>query len=76
MHLNDRVTIEVQNEGNPISAANREKLFQPFKRIEGGDPAGRPAGWGLGLTLVKGIAEAHGGGAVSYTHLDVYKRQA
>jgi signal transduction histidine kinase len=57
----DRVTIEVHNEGNPISAADREKLFQPFKRIDGSDRTGGPAGWGLGLTLVKGIVEAHGG---------------
>jgi PAS domain S-box-containing protein len=62
VQINDSVTIEVHNEGNPISAAGREKLFQPFKRIEGGDSSGRPAGgWGLGLTLVKGIVQAHGG---------------
>lgn len=57
----DRVRIEVHNEGNPIPAADQEKLFQPFKRIDGGHPAGGPSGWGLGLILVKGIVEAHGG---------------
>jgi PAS domain S-box-containing protein len=57
----DRVTIEVQNEGKPITASDQVKLFQPFKRIEGADPAGPTVGWGLGLTLVKGIVEAHGG---------------
>ena len=32
-------------------------------------------GVGLGLALVREIAVLHGGSAVSYTHLDVYKRQ-
>jgi PAS domain S-box-containing protein len=56
----ERVAIEVRNEGTPISAADQEYLFQPFKRI-GGVQTGGSVGWGLGLTLVKGIAEAHGG---------------
>jgi PAS domain S-box-containing protein len=59
---NEHVWIEVHNEGEPIAAADRDRLFKPFKRIEDGGAAGRPAGWGLGLTLVKGIVEAHGGG--------------
>jgi signal transduction histidine kinase len=58
----DRVTIAVHNEGMPIPAADQAKLFQAFKRIEGEERAqGGKTGWGLGLTLVKGIAEAHGG---------------
>jgi signal transduction histidine kinase len=61
LELGDSVTIEVHNEGTPISAADREKLFHPFKRIDAADRVAGPAGWGLGLTLVKGIVEAHGG---------------
>ena len=60
VQIADIVTIQVQNEGSPIPAADQEKLFQPFRRIEAG-LEGRPTGWGLGLTLVKGIVEAHGG---------------
>ena len=56
----DGVRMEVHNEGNPIAAGDREKLFQPFKRIDTGLTEERP-GWGLGLTLVRGIVEAHGG---------------
>ena len=57
----ERVAIEVHNEGAPISAADQQKLFQPFQRL-GAVRIGEAVGWGLGLTLVKGIAEAHGGG--------------
>ena len=57
----ESVRIEVHNEGNPIAPNDREKLFQPFKRLGAGQPAGGAIGWGLGLTLVKGIVEAHGG---------------
>ena len=35
-------------------------LFDSFKRTEGA-VAGKQKGWGLGLALVKGLVEAHGG---------------
>jgi PAS domain S-box-containing protein len=54
------VCIHVHNDGPPIPQADREKLFRPFHRTEAALSGGQK-GWGLGLTLVKGIAEAHGG---------------
>ncbi len=57
----DTVIIEVHNEGRAIAREDQEKLFQPFKRIAAESSSGAAAGWGLGLTLVKGIVEAHGG---------------
>lgn len=51
------VIIEVKNIGNPISHEDQKFLFQQFHR-------GRKTvakGWGIGLTLVRGVAEAHGG---------------
>src|SRR5262249_25835167 len=49
-------TISVHNEGPPIPKAAEAKLFESFS-------CGRTAetGWGLGLALVRGAVEAHGG---------------
>ncbi len=52
--------IEVHNEGTPISAEHQATLFQAYRRTDSAISSGHK-GWGLGLTLVKGLAEAHGG---------------
>jgi signal transduction histidine kinase len=54
------VTISVYNEGNPIDKAELENLFNPFHRSTSAKESGKK-GWGLGLTLVRGITEALGG---------------
>ena len=51
--------LEVQNEGPPIPEDIQASLFEPYQR--GPTQQARSKGWGLGLTIVKGIAEAHGG---------------
>jgi signal transduction histidine kinase len=56
----DRTTIAVHNDGSPISPEDQSKLFDAFKRTDSARRGGQH-GWGLGLTLVKGIAESHGG---------------
>jgi len=56
----DTVTIEVQNKGNLISPEDQKSLFQQFKRSQHAQRSGKK-GWGIGLTLVRGVAEAHGG---------------
>ena len=50
-------------DGGPgIAAEHRDKLFQEFARIPGSTSAPpRERGSGLGLSLVKRIAELHGG---------------
>jgi signal transduction histidine kinase len=50
----------VHNWGNPISVEKQQKLFKPFSRTPEAEAGGKK-GWGLGLTLVRGVAEAHGG---------------
>ena len=52
--------VAVHNLGTPISLDDQRRIFEPFSRARSSDP-GRPLGWGLGLTLVRGCAEAHGG---------------
>lgn len=54
------VELKVHNHGAPISPEDLKTLFDPFRRTASAQSGGQK-GWGLGLTLVKGIAEAHGG---------------
>lgn len=55
-----RVSLCVRNLGHPLMNVDREKLFEPFQRGKASDIAGKK-GWGIGLTIVKGITEAHHG---------------
>jgi len=52
-------TLSVTNSGQVIPAADVERLFQPFQRL-GPRPARRDGGHGLGLSIVRAIATAHG----------------
>lgn len=54
------VRVSVHNEGKPLSADEQRRIFEPFARVQGPD-ASTQMGWGLGLTLVRGCVEAHGG---------------
>ncbi len=56
----DLVSLTVHNFGDPIKIEDQRTLFQAFNRTESAKSSGHK-GWGLGLTLVKGIVEAHGG---------------
>jgi signal transduction histidine kinase len=51
----DAVEIEVQDQGPGIDASARSRIFTKFWRT------GTASGTGLGLFIVKGLAEAHGG---------------
>jgi signal transduction histidine kinase len=52
--------IEVRDGGRGIAPADLERVLERFARVVAPD-AGAAAGTGLGLAVVKAIAEAHGG---------------
>jgi len=52
--------ILVEDEGPGIPEADQGRVFEPFVRLEGSRNE-ETGGAGLGLTLVKAIAEGHGG---------------
>src|SRR5207237_969840 len=53
--------ISVEDSGIGISAEGLERLFKPFSQIDSG-LARKFEGTGLGLAMVKLLAELHGGG--------------
>jgi two-component system, OmpR family, sensor kinase len=54
------VRLEVRDHGPGLPTETPEELFERFWRSEGGRERGR-AGAGLGLAIVAGIVDAHGG---------------
>jgi len=54
------VQMAVHNEGPPIPPADVATLFEQHRRTAGARASGKP-GWGLGLALVRGLAESHRG---------------
>jgi PAS domain S-box-containing protein len=56
----DAVSVSVQNWGPPIPPEELKNLFQQYRRGDSAH-AGAQKGWGLGLTVVEGLARAHRG---------------
>jgi signal transduction histidine kinase len=57
-----RAVARVANGGRPILPDQVAGLFEPFRRL-GGDRTGSDRGAGLGLSIVRSVAAAHGGAA-------------
>ncbi len=55
---NQTVRFSVHNWGTLISEEQQSEVFSRYYRVAG---QRAPSGWGIGLSLVKGIAEAHEG---------------
>jgi signal transduction histidine kinase len=62
--MGGRVRLVVTNTGPPVPRYEIETLFQPFRRV-GGERIGRARGVGLGLSIVRAVARAHGGEATA-----------
>jgi two-component system, OmpR family, sensor histidine kinase KdpD len=56
----DRVVIDVVDHGAGVPAGLKERIFEPFARLDARSP-----GVGLGLAVAKGFAEAMGGTIVA-----------
>lgn len=56
----DTAWAAVHNWGPSIEPAQQRRLNEPFVRVAASG-GGAPRGWGLGLTLVHGVAQAHDG---------------
>lgn len=54
------VYIDIHDEGEPIPAEGQDRIFERFVRLESASALHKD-GWGIGLTLVRGLAEALGG---------------
>lgn len=54
----ETATLKVHNEGKVIAAEDKAIFFQQFRRSRS---ANKEVGWGLGLTVVKGMVDAHKG---------------
>lgn len=55
----ERRTLTVTNTGSEIPADRVNNLFEPFRRLAQ-DRVGHNSGHGLGLSIVRSIADAHG----------------
>ncbi len=54
----DNLHVSVQNQGPPVPSEHLERIFDKFYRVTAAD---RITGAGLGLSICKGIIDAHGG---------------
>jgi signal transduction histidine kinase len=55
---NRHSVVEVVNDGDALDPATLPRLLEPFQRIDRG---ARSDGAGLGLSIVRSVAHAHGG---------------
>jgi signal transduction histidine kinase len=55
-----RLEVRIQDQGPGLPPAELERVFEPFYRVES-SRSRETGGTGLGLTIARGIAEAHGG---------------
>ena len=60
--------VRVEDIGPGVPVAQRERIFEKFYRLPGASE--RSGGVGLGLSLVRSIAQRHGGSVVCEDRLD------
>jgi signal transduction histidine kinase len=58
--MGSQLALSVHNWGTPIPVPEQGILFDQYRRTQSAH-ASPVKGWGLGLALVKALADAHGG---------------
>lgn len=56
--------LEIRDSGPGVPVSERERIFERFVRLDGGQASKQRYGSGLGLAIARGLAEAHGGSLV------------
>jgi two-component system OmpR family sensor kinase len=69
--VSGQVRLWVRDEGPGVPAGDRERIFERHERGDRHRPESRTDGAGLGLAIVRAIAEAHGGHVELDTHSGV-----
>ncbi len=59
-HAKGAARLAVHNQGRPLTEVELTTLFEPFERTRAARASGQ-GGWGIGLTLVRGLVSALGG---------------
>jgi len=59
---NDAVVLRVEDNGPGIPAAERERVFERFRRLDAGSANVPADGVGIGLAIVQHVADIHGAG--------------
>lgn len=65
----DRLTLTIRDHGPGIPAAELERVFEPFYRLES-SRSRDTGGVGLGLSIARNIARAHGGELMLHNHAE------
>lgn len=63
--VRDRATVAVTDTGEGLAEADLERVFERFYRVPGRRADAHDTGSGIGLTIARGIARAHGGDLVA-----------
>jgi signal transduction histidine kinase len=69
VQVGDKPVLRVSNTGPVIAAEDVPALFEPFKR-HAGTRIDHSGGAGLGLTIARSIAQAHGGNVTAIAGID------